>query len=209
MHHRRVLCSSAPWYFLQYHQRYSIQCTTQVTHAITPTTLPKLICKPCACNPWWHVTHASCQPRNPRQHTTHASTLLTQACHPQHSFQYAPDASTTTTPSTLARHSCKYVTNATHVSTKQHVISQTPTNAVLFQCFYFTIIPNDGDDSKCATFVQSAQLNHGFMVKSFDFFKVFQLLQLSSLSRQTLNFQVMLVSYERINQLDDWKKYLS
>ena len=143
------------------------------------------------------------QTRNPRQHTTHAG----RATH------------TSMSPTTLmlARPPCKYDIHAFYASTpstqarhqrnprqhKQHAISETPTNVVLFQCFYFTIIPNDGDGSKCATFVQSAQLNHGFMVKSFDFFKVFQLLQLSSLSRDTLNFQLMLVSYERINQLND------
>ena len=38
-----LLSSSPPWYFLQYHQRY----TTHTTHASTPTTLPR-----------WHTTNA-------------------------------------------------------------------------------------------------------------------------------------------------------
>ena len=145
------------------------------------------------------------QPSNPRYHTAHASILLTQACHPQHSCQHASHppckydsyvfyASLPPLQARHQRHQRQY---------KQHAISKNPTNVVLFQCFQFTIIPNDGDDSKCATFVQSAQLNHDFMVRLFDFFKVVQLLQLLSLSRQNLNFQVMLVSCERMNQLND------
>ena len=111
-----ILSSSAPWYFLQYHQRYSIQYTTQVTHTFTPTTLPKLI--PARVNRADASPILARQPRNPRQHTTHASTCYShkhvthsnyastppmQVQHPRLLRQHTIHASTSPTRPTLAQ----------------------------------------------------------------------------------------------------------
>ena len=113
MHYPRH-CLAHYQYFLQYHQRYSLQCPT---HASTPTTLPM-------------PPTLACQPRNPSQHATHASTLPTQAHHPHHPLKHA---STLPAPPTLARQLRKHVTHAStpptlariarHFSNSFHTIS--------------------------------------------------------------------------------------
>ena len=68
-----ILSSASPWYFLQYHQRYSLQYTS---HNSTQTTIPTLAYYPRHSS--WHVTDVSIppmlarHPRYPRQHEQHA-----------------------------------------------------------------------------------------------------------------------------------------
>ena len=93
-----ILSNTPSWYFLQYHQRYSLQYASHANHVSTPSTLPTLMHHPC--HPRQHVTHTGMSPmlaRHQRKHTTHISTPPTQARDPRHSRQH-----------------------------KQHVISQTP-----------------------------------------------------------------------------------
>ena len=68
-----ILSNTPSWYFLQYHQRYSLQYTSHANHVSTPFTLPTLVHHPC--HPRWHVTQARC-PHNPRQHATHTDTCI-------------------------------------------------------------------------------------------------------------------------------------
>ena len=69
----RILSNTSSWYFLQYHQRYSLQYATHSTHVSTSLTLPIL-----AYHPRWHLTLAR-HLRNPRQHVNHTGTSLTLA----------------------------------------------------------------------------------------------------------------------------------
>ena len=83
-------------YFLQYHQRYSLQ---YATHASTSTTLPTLA----------HQPRSPSLPCHPRQHVNHVTqvstppTSPTQARHPRYPRQHATHATHTSTPPTLAR----------------------------------------------------------------------------------------------------------
>ena len=72
-----ILSGSPPWYFLQYHQRYSLKYATHATHNGTPTTLNTLAHHPR--HPRWQVTHASTPPTSP--------TLAQIARHFSNSFQ--------------------------------------------------------------------------------------------------------------------------
>ena len=51
-----ILLSTPPWYLLQYHQHFSLKCTTHATHAITSARLARY-------PPY---------PRKTATHTTHA-----------------------------------------------------------------------------------------------------------------------------------------
>ena len=114
----------------------NISCNiTNANHITTTRTLAHQ--PPYAC---WHTNHVTlvamsptlvCQPRNPSQHATQASTLPTQARYPchrastlarhqRHPHQHATDAthaSIPPMPPTLARHPCKHANHATHAST--------------------------------------------------------------------------------------------
>ena len=104
-------CLADHQYFLQHHQRYSLQ---NATHASTSSILPTLAHQPrqLLC----HITQASrptTQPRfarHRRQHTTHASTPPTLAHHPHPPRQHATQSSVTPTPLTFARYLLKHTT---------------------------------------------------------------------------------------------------
>ena len=68
-----ILSNTPAWYFLQYHQCYSLQ---YASHAKHPSTLPTLVHHPF--HPGWQVTLAR-HPHNPRQHVTHTDTSPTLA----------------------------------------------------------------------------------------------------------------------------------
>ena len=103
-----ILSNTRSWYFLQYHQRYSLQYSTHATHVSTALTLPIL-----ADHPRWHVTLAR-HLRNPRQHVNHTGTSLTLA---RHQSKHTTHASTSPTHARHPRHPRQH---------KQHVISRTP-----------------------------------------------------------------------------------
>ena len=105
-----ILSNTPFWYFLQYHQRYSLQYASHANYVSTPSTLPTLVHHPC--HPRWHVTQA-CRPYNPRQHVTHtgASPMLARHRH-KHITNFS-------TSPTQARHPRHLQQN------KQHAIPQT------------------------------------------------------------------------------------
>ena len=103
-----ILSNTPSWYFLQYHQRYSLQYATHATHVSTSLTLPIL-----AHHPRWHVTLA-CRLRNPRQHVNQTGTLLTLA---RHQSKHTTHASTPPTHARYPQHLHQY---------NQHAISRTP-----------------------------------------------------------------------------------
>ena len=71
-----MILSNAPsWYFLRYHQHYSLEYATHANHVSTPPVLPALAYHPR--HPRWNVTHASTSRTltcNPHQHATNANT---------------------------------------------------------------------------------------------------------------------------------------
>ena len=105
-------CLAHYQYFLQYHQRYSLQCAT---YASKSTTLPTLAHTPR--HPRCHVTQASMQQRNPSQHATHASTLPTEARQHATHTTHGSTPPTPPMPPTLARHPRKHTSHSTHCST--------------------------------------------------------------------------------------------
>ena len=103
-----ILSNTPSWYFLQFHQRYSLQYATLAIHASTSLTLPML-----AHHPRCHVTLAR-RLSNQCQHINHTCTSLTLARH------HSKHTAHTSTPLTYAR--------GQHYSRqhKQHAISGTP-----------------------------------------------------------------------------------
>ena len=114
-------CLAHYQYFLQYHQRYSLQSATHASkhisepsHAGTSTTSPSLPCHPRLHDN--HVTQVSTPPTlahypcNYAIHTIHASTL---ACHP-----------------------CKRATHTTHATHATH--TSTYSTPFFKLCFYYS-----------------------------------------------------------------------
>ena len=89
-----ILYSTPPWYLLQYHQRYSLQCTTYATNATKP-----------AMSSTFHTIHV-----------THTGTLPKQAFHPRKHATHATHANTPTTTPTLAHYPRKQATHYTQAS---------------------------------------------------------------------------------------------
>ena len=105
-----ILSNTPSWYFLQYHQCYSLQYASHAKHVSTPSTLHTLVHHPC--HPHWHVILVH-RPHNTRQHVTHTGALPTLARHRHKHITHFD------TPPTQARHPRHLYQH------KQHVISQT------------------------------------------------------------------------------------
>ena len=108
---RTILPNTPSQYFLQYHQRYSLQYASYANQVSTPSTLPTLMRHPC--HPHWHAT-LSHDPHNPRQHVTLPVTSPTLA---RHQRKHTIHVSTPPSQAIYPPHSRQH---------KQHAISQTP-----------------------------------------------------------------------------------
>ena len=106
-----ILSNTPSWYFLQYHQRYSLQYASHANHVSILSALPTLVLYPYQSR--WHVPLAR-RPHNPRQHFTNIGTSLTLARHRRKHTTHV------SMPPTQARHPWH---SRQH---KQHAISQTP-----------------------------------------------------------------------------------
>ena len=121
-----MLSKTPSRYLVQYHQRYSLQYSTHVTHVSTSLTLPML-----AHHLRWHVILVRLL-RNPRQHVNHTGTSLTLARH---------QSKHTTHVSTPPTHACQPRHPRWH---KQDAISRTPVYPVKllkYLVFIFTTFP--------------------------------------------------------------------